>query len=727
MFVHTVTGADRLERATIARIGFCMRDERLQPLFRPVSVLSGVGPKVEAALSKLVLPGGAPPPATLIDLLLHLPIAVVDRSQRVPLRDAQPGTIATMDVQVADVRGLDSARYGRPVRITAEDETGDIEIVYFNARPDWLAPTYSVGNAITISGKVELWNGNRQMVHPDYAVTRDKAHTIPIFERIYPMTAGVSPKLLRKAIAASLPSVPDLPEWIDKSYPALHDLPPFAEALQAVHVGDDQTGLGGTARRRLAYDEILSGQLALALIRHFSITGKGVERRTAGARADRLITALPFALTGAQVRAYGEIRADLASKDRMVRLLQGDVGAGKTLVALLAMADVAESGAQSALMAPTEVLARQHFETLSTFGEAAGLSIAILTGREKGQTRNRILEGLANGSIDVVVGTHALIQDPVTFNDLGLAVIDEQHRFGVSQRLKLADKGKAVDLLAMTATPIPRTLIMAWYGDLDVSKLDEKPAGRKPIETRAVPMERLDDVVARLKSALESGLKGYWICPLVEESDEIDLTAAVERHKALQDAMGPVLAGRVGLVHGHMKAEEKDAAMAAFKAGDTRLLVATTVVEVGVDVRDATIMVIEQAERFGLSQLHQLRGRIGRGAEQSTCLMIYKSPLGATAKARLEALRETNDGFVLAERDLELRGAGEVLGTRQSGFKDFDVADPALDKDLIALAHDDARLMVSQDPHLRSDRGAALRLVLQLFRRDSAIRLMASG
>eukprot|EP00752_Nemacystus_decipiens_P019097 g17153.t1 len=630
-----------------------MRDERLQPLFRPVSVLSGIGPKVEAALSKLVLPGGATPPATLIDLLLHLPIAVVDRSQRVAVRDAQPGTIATLDVTVADARGLDGARYGRPVRVTAEDETGDLEIVYFNARADWLAPIYSIGNAITISA--------------------------------------------------------------------------FASALEAVHVGEDTTGLGGEARRRLAYDEILSGQLTLALIRHFSITGRGVARAIEGKRAILLEDALPFALTGAQKRAHQEIRKDLASKDRMVRLLQGDVGAGKTLVALLAMADVAEAGTQSALMAPTEVLARQHFETLSTFGAAAGLTIAILTGREKGKARADILSGLADGSIDCVVGTHALIQDPVAFHRLGLAVIDEQHRFGVSQRLKLADKGEAVDLLAMTATPIPRTLVMAWYGDLDVSKLDEKPAGRKPIDTRAVPMERLDDVVGRLKSALENGTKGYWICPLVEESDEIDLTAAVERHKLLREAMGPVMASQIGLVHGQMKADEKDAAMAAFKSGETRLLVATTVVEVGVDVRDATIMVIEQAERFGLSQLHQLRGRIGRGDEQSTCLMIYKAPLGATAKARLEALRETNDGFVLAERDLELRGAGEVLGTRQSGFKDFDVADPALDKDLIALALDDARLMISQDPHLRSERGEALRLVLQLFRRDSAIRLMASG
>ncbi len=704
-----------------------MRDERLQSLFRPVSALSGVGPKAEQALSRLVLPGGATPPATVIDLLLHLPVAVVDRSKRVPLRDVQPGTIVTVDVTVAHVRGMEGARHGRPVRITVEDETGDMEVVYFNARPDWLAPTYVVGQPITLSGKAELWNGARQMVHPDYAVPRDKVHTIPHFERIYPMTAGLSPKLLRKAIATALPSVPPLPDWVERSYPQLGALPSFREALDTVHISDDPGILQGPARRRLAYDEILSGQLALALIRHFSITGRGVERPHSGQRAQSLVEALPFTLTGAQKRAHQEIRQDLTSPNRMVRLLQGDVGAGKTLVALLAMADVAESGAQSALMAPTEVLARQHFDTLSKFGQHAGLNLAILTGREKGKARQAVLDGLADGSVHVVVGTHALIQDPVAFHNLGLAVIDEQHRFGVAQRLKLSDKGAATDLLAMTATPIPRTLVMAWYGDLDVSKLDEKPAGRQPIETRAVPTERLGEVVDRLRSALHEGAKGYWICPLVEESDEIDLTAAIERYAMLQKALGGELATRVGLVHGRMSAAEKDAAMADFKAGDTRLLVATTVVEVGVDVSDATLMVIEQAERFGLSQLHQLRGRIGRSDAQSTCLMMYQAPLGATAKARLEAMRETNDGFILAERDLDLRGAGDVLGTRQSGFKDFEVADAALDRDLIALAHDDARLVVSQDPHLQSERGQALRLLLQLFRRESAIRLMASG
>ncbi|MEM6384420.1 MAG: ATP-dependent DNA helicase RecG [Pseudomonadota bacterium] len=704
-----------------------MRDERLQSLFRPVSVLQGVGPKAEGLITRLVLPAGATPPATLIDLLLHLPVGVIDRSNRLPLRETREGMIATVAVTVSDVRGLDGAKFGRPVRITAEDETGDLEIVYFNARADWLTPIYRVGDQIVISGKIELWNGHRQMVHPDYAVPMDKAHTIPRFERIYPMTAGLSPKLLRRAIGAALSDFPQLPDWIDRELPSLVDAPRFADALSALHGGEDQAAADAGARRRLAYDEILSGQLALALIRHFSITGKGVARKFGGSRAGAVLEALPFALTGAQMRCIDEIRSDLRSANRMVRLLQGDVGAGKTLIALLAMADIAESGSQSALMAPTEVLARQHYATLAQFAAPAGLSVAILTGREQGAARQRTLDGLADGSIDILVGTHAIIQDPVIFQQLGLAVIDEQHRFGVAQRLKLSDKGNAVDLLAMTATPIPRTLVLAWYGDLDVSKLDEKPVGRKPIDTRALPVDRLGDVTERLRAALQSGAKGYWICPLVEDSDESDLTAAVERHKSLQQALGPDLAGKIGLVHGRMKGPDKDAAMAALKAGTTRLLVATTVVEVGVDVRDATIMVIEQAERFGLSQLHQLRGRIGRGDAASTCLLMYSAPLGVTAKARLEAMRETNDGFVLAERDLDLRGAGEVLGTRQSGFKDFEVADAALDRDLIALAHDDARLIVARDPHLRSERGQALRLLLQLFRRDSAIRLLQSG
>ncbi|MEM6710902.1 MAG: ATP-dependent DNA helicase RecG [Pseudomonadota bacterium] len=715
-----------------------MRDDRLEPLFRPVSVLPGVGPKVEAALSALLLRGTLPPPATLIDLLLHLPVAVIDRSLRIPLDAAEPGRVVTTDVRVETISGLQGPRYGkgarRPVRITVEGlsngSRGGMEIVYFNARSEWLAPLYEVGAELTVSGTLELWNGHRQMVHPDYAVPRDQAHSIPAFERIYPMGAGVAPKMLRKVIAAALPALPALPDWLDRSYPGLRDLPSLKDALITIHTGDlgaAQASAREPARRRLAYDEILSGQLALALIRHFSITGQGVSRQISGDRAAALIEGLPFALTSAQKRAHEEIRADLASKDRMVRLLQGDVGAGKTLVALLAMADVAQSGGQSALMAPTEVLARQHFQTLSEFGTAADLRVAILTGREKGKARQETLDGLADGRIDVVVGTHALIQDPVTFHNLALAVIDEQHRFGVAQRLKLSDKGSHVDLLAMTATPIPRTLVMAWYGDLDVSKLDEKPPGRKPIDTRALPMERMSDVIARFEAAMRQGIKGYWICPLVEDSELIDLTSAEERYKTLRSALPADLAAKVGLVHGQMKADQKDAAMADFKAGKTQLLVATTVVEVGVDVRDATIMVIEHAERFGLSQLHQLRGRIGRGDVLSTCLLLYQAPLGATSKARLEAMRDSNDGFILAERDLELRGAGELLGTRQSGFQQFGVADASLDQDLIALAHDDARLTIAKDPHLRGDRGKALQLLLQLFRREAAIRLMASG
>ncbi|MEM1289317.1 MAG: ATP-dependent DNA helicase RecG [Pseudomonadota bacterium] len=703
-----------------------MRSDLLDPFFSPVSSLSGVGPKVEKLLNKLVLWPPAEPPATIADLLFHLPVSTVDRSNKTTVIEAPIGEISTMSVEVVEVRG--TARGSRaPVRIITEDDTASLEIVYFNAKSDWLAGSFKVGSSMAISGKVELWNGQRQLVHPDYAVPVKHAGTIPAFERIYPMVAGLGAARLRKAIDSALRSVSSLPEWHDAALPTAQDFLGFDAALKALHDPTVPIDNMERASRRLAYDELLSSQLAIALIRHFSISTKGEARPAPGHIAAKIVSALPFELTGAQKRAGADIRKDLQSPQRMVRLLQGDVGSGKTVVALLAMADIAETAAQSALMAPTEVLARQHYQTLHELGGATGLSVEILTGREKGQRREAILAGLSDGSIDVIVGTHALIQDSVEFKNLGLVVIDEQHRFGVSQRLKLSEKGTNVDLLAMTATPIPRTLVLAWYGDLDVSRLDEKPAGRKPVDTRAVPKERIDEVIERLRGAIERGAKGYWICPLVEESEESDLTSATERYEALVRALGPKLGARIGLVHGQMRGDDKDAALSALKAGPTQILVATTVVEVGVDVGDATIMVIEHAERFGLSQLHQLRGRVGRGNEPSTCLLLYGTPLGNTARARLEALRESDDGFVLAEKDLELRGIGDVLGTRQSGFNAFRLADPARDADLIALAHDDARMIVANDPFLKTERGEALRLLLQLFRRDTAVRLIQAG
>jgi len=407
----------------------------------------------------------------------------------------------------------------------------------------------------------------------------------------------------------------------------------------------------------------------------------------------------------------------------MLRLLQGDVGSGKTLVALMAMAHVVEAGAQAAMMAPTEILARQHFSRIAPLAETAGLRIALLTGRDKAAERARTLEQLAAGHIDIAVGTHALIEEGVVFRDLALAVVDEQHRFGVHQRLALGEKGAAADILVMTATPIPRTLVLTYFGDMDASSLTEKPAGRQPIDTRAVPSERIGDVIEAIGRAMQNGARIYWVCPLVEESETTDLAAATERHADLKRIFGK----KVGLVHGRMKGTDKDEAMARFQRGDTQILVATTVIEVGVDVPEATIMVIEHAERFGLAPLHQLRGRVGRGEARSSCILLYKGPLNENAKARLETLRETEDGFRIAEMDLKLRGEGEVLGTRQSGAPGFRIARLDVHAHLLGAARDDGELILRNDPDLKSARGRALRVLLYLFGRDEAVRLLRSG
>jgi ATP-dependent DNA helicase RecG len=442
-----------------------------------------------------------------------------------------------------------------------------------------------------------------------------------------------------------------------------------------------------------------------------------------GVKAATILKALPYSLTQSQRQAVDDIVTDLARPQRMLRLLQGDVGSGKTVVALLAAATVIEAGRQAALMAPTEILARQHHHTIKPLAEAAGLRVAILTGRERGKDRDDMLRRLAAGDLDLLVGTHALFQDDVVFNDLALAIIDEQHRFGVHQRLALAQKGHAVDMLILTATPIPRTLVLTYFGDMDISELREKPAGRQPIDTRTIPLDRIDEVEAAVGRALDEGRQIYWVCPLVTDSEKSDLSAADARFTELKNRYG----GIVDLVHGQMKGPDKDAAMARFAAGETRLLVATTVIEVGVDVPEATVMVIEHAERFGLAQLHQLRGRIGRGGGKSTCLLLYQAPLGDTAKARLAILRETEDGFRIAEEDLRLRGEGDLLGTRQSGMPGFRIARLEFHSRYLGAARDDAALVMNRDPTLTSERGQALRHLLYLFEKDDAIRLIQAG
>jgi ATP-dependent DNA helicase RecG len=563
------------------------------------------------------------------------------------------------------------------------------------------------------------------MVHPDRVVDAAGFAKLPLIDPVYPLTEGLHPNQVRKALELALDRLPDLAEWQDAAWLKRNGFPNFAAALRSVHHPTEPADLepASAAWSRLAYDELLAGQLALALLRGHMRTRAGRGSAAEGLLRTKIAAALPYSLTPSQQRAVADIIADLAQPNRMLRLLHGDVGSGKTVVALLAAATVIEAGRQAALMAPTEILARQHFATIARLAPAAGIRVAILTGRERGRERAEILSALAAGDIDLIVGTHALFQDDVAFHDLALAIVDEQHRFGVHQRLALTRKGEAVDLLVLTATPIPRTLVLTYFGDMDISELREKPAGRQKIDTRAMPIERLGEVVDAVKRALDDGRRVYWVCPLVGESETIDLAAAEERYEALRKRFGDT----VELIHGRMRGAEKDRAMARFAEGSARILVATTVIEVGVDVPEASVMVIEHAERFGLAQLHQLRGRIGRGAEHSTCLLLYKAPLGETAKARLAILRETDDGFRIAEEDLRLRGEGDVLGTRQSGMPGFRLARLEVHGKLLSAAREDAALVLNRDPRLASPRGAALRQLLYVFARDEAIRLLGAG
>jgi ATP-dependent DNA helicase RecG len=742
-----------------------LRPSLLDPLFASVSTLPGVGPKVAPALDRLVGEHGQP--ARVLDLVFHLPSGSVSRGALGSVKDAPVGEPVTLAVKVTAHRPSPYARARAPYRVLVEDETGDVTLVFFNLPRQRIEQMLPIGARRLVSGTIELWDGHRQMVHPARILDERQAAEMPASEPVYGLTEGVSSRLIARYVGAALKKVPALPEWQDPAWLERNRFPPFAAALRDVHdpkpadgphaevlangeprstrnegasfeaplrgapqdeeVGDadgSSASRPDPARRRLAYDELLATQLALALVRASNRRKAGRANAGDGSLVSRIVESLPFPLTGAQQRAVREIREDLVAETRMLRLLQGDVGAGKTLVALLAMASAVEAGRQAALVAPTEILARQHAERIAALAEPAGIRVAVLTGRDRPAERRATSAALESGEVDVVIGTHALMQEEVAFRDLGLAVIDEQHRFGVHQRLALGRKGEAVDVLVMTATPIPRTLALTSFGDMDISVLDEKPPGRQPIDTRLVSSERLDQVTGAIARAIAAGDRVYWVCPLVAESEAVDLAAAEDRHAELASVLGE---DRVGLVHGRLKGAEKDAVMGRFQRGDIQVLVSTTVIEVGVDVSAATVMVIEHAERFGLAQLHQLRGRIGRGSKASTCLLVYKGPLGETAKARLETMRRTENGFEIAEEDLRLRGEGELLGARQSGMAAFRMARLDTDADLLAAARDDARLIVERDRELTSERGRALRLLLYLFDRDAGVRLLRAG
>lgn len=689
-----------------------MRPSVLFPLFASITSLKGVGAKLAPLYEKLC-------GAKIVDLLWHLPSGVIDRTYSPSLRYADKGRVATLTLTILE--HIPNERASKPYRIMASDGSAEITLTYFTAKGDYLSRLYPVGQHIVVSGNLERFGRGWTMSHPDYALPVERSGEIPKFEPVYPLTEGLSRKMVHKTIGQALAIAPELPEWNDAALVQREGWESWKTALLRAH---DPSQDNSVARQRLAYDELLADQLALAVMRRHHRQAMGRTLVCKGNMGRRLQEALPFALTDGQQKAVAEIIEDLAAPKKMLRLLQGDVGSGKTIVALMAMLHAVEAGVQAAMMVPTEILARQHYEKLRPLVEGLGVKIGLLVGKTRSKERRATLEALAAGELDMVVGTHALFQADVVFANLGLAVMDEQHRFGVQQRLQLSEKGRGVDILVMTATPIPRTLTLTAFGDMDVSRLMEKPAGRQPIDTRLIDMGRLDDVIDGIARQIAKGAQAYWVCPLVEESENSDLAAATQRADLLAQRLG---ADNVGLVHGRLSSEAKNRVMEAFAADEIKVLVATTVIEVGVDVPKASLMVVEHSERFGLAQLHQLRGRIGRGETKSTCLLLYQGPLGEIATERLKMMRESEDGFLLAEKDLDLRGPGEVLGTRQSGVPLYRIADLARDRGLLTMAYDDARLVLANDPDLEGERGKRLRILLYLFEKDAAVRLFRSG
>ena len=686
-----------------------MRPDILNPLFAEITALKGVGPALARPLERLGL-------ARAIDVAFHLPTGMVERHRVDRLAMADVGRIISIVLTPASYR-QGSGR--APFRVHAADPGGDIvSLIYFGGHPGWAKKLLPLGEPRLVSGKLEAYGQELQIVHPDHVLPLDEAEAVPDREAVYPLSEGLTGRRMVQLAEAALARAPDLPEWIEPGLLARRNWPGWHEALLRAHADP----LDATARDRLAYDEIFANQLALMLVRASTRKRRGVPLKGDGRL--RALLKLPYAATGAQRRSIAEIEGDMAQATPMLRLLQGDVGSGKTLVALMALLIAVEAGGQGALLAPTEILARQHFETLQQQLAGLPVNLAILTGRDKGRARESTLMGLADGTIDILIGTHAIFQEGVSYKNLALAVVDEQHRFGVAQRLMLAAKAEQPPhLLVMTATPIPRTLTLTQYGEMDVSRLDEMPPGRQPVETRVMSDQRLPEIVDALDRHLAGSGQAYWVCPLVEESMNSDLAAAEDRAAVLRERFGD----RVGLVHGRMKGPDKDRVMDAFQRGEIAVLVATTVIEVGVNVPNATLMIVEGADRFGLAQLHQLRGRVGRGTGKSVCLLLRGGALSETARARLALMRETNDGFRIAEEDLRLRGAGEVLGTKQSGEARFRLATPERIEAMLPVATDDARLLIDRDGGLEAPRGQAARIALYLFERDSGVGLLRSG
>ena len=684
-----------------------MRPSVLFSLFSSIETIPGIGPKNLKLLQKLC--GN-----TIVSLLFHLPLMILDRTK-----------LPFITTKITVLKHEKPYSKKQPYKIHCKTDKNFLDIIFFNYKKNYLVNQLPEGTSHYISGQISTFSGHLQMTHPDYIVEEKNKNLIPLIEPVYPLTQGITNKMMQKYIKEALKYIPTLPEWLDRDFLKQQKWISFKESLMKAHTplcNEDISPLS-PSRMRLAYDELLANQLALALVRQKMRKAKGIAFVNDNTLTQKLLNILPFSLTNAQKRSYKEIKEDMSVPYRMMRLLQGDVGSGKTIVGFLAMLNAVESGYQACLMAPTDILARQHEASLRKWCEQLNLSIVLLTGREKGEKRKKILNQILSGEAQIIVGTHALFQENVNFHKLGFIIIDEQHRFGVEQRLALSQKGELVDMLVMTATPIPRTLALTYYGDMDISKIDEKPPTRKPIDTRVLPISKMEDTFSRLHNAIDTGSQIYWVCPLIEETEKSDMANATKRFEILNKFFPQ----QVALIHGKMKGPEKDAIMQDFINKKIKILVATTVIEVGVDVPSANIMIIEQAERFGLSQLHQLRGRVGRGDKQSTCLLLYKSPLSHTSKKRLEIMRRTEDGFIIAEEDLKLRGAGDILGTRQSGLLSFKLANLEFHSSLLSIARDDVKLILNQDPSLSSPRGEALRILLYLFNKDAEIKTIHSG
>ena len=692
-----------------------LRPPILFPLFSDITVIPGIGSKLQGAFQKCV-------GSQVMDVLFHLPVGVIDRRHMPPIFSMEEGQVVTTVVKVIDYH--EPAVKSKPFKVICSNETGQLTIVFFHAYPDYIKRQLPLNQMRVLSGKIERFGQQINMVHPDYIVPLSGLEDIKKIEAVYPMTAGIGHKILHKAVQYALSKLVDLPDWHDPALQQREKWPSWKEALTTLHTPKDGTEIDPNhpGRIRLAYDELLASQLSLRLARKAMSIGGGESVIGTGVLCRQLREALPFSLTQGQEEVLAQIQTDQQSDTCMLRLLQGDVGSGKTVVALFAMLHAIEAGKQAALMAPTEILARQHYQWIRSITQSLPIEVAFLGASVRGKERTEILKRLASGEIHLAIGTHALFQEKVLFKALGIAIIDEQHRFGVNQRMAFSNKGTQVDTLLMTATPIPRTLTLAMYGDMECSWLKTKPVGRKPIDTRVMSVHKEHEIMSGFKRVIERGERVYWICPLIEESEKLDLAAAQERFVVLNQ----LYPGRVGLVHGKIPPKDREVTMQQFKEGTLDILVATTVIEVGVDVPEATVMVIEHAERFGLSQLHQLRGRVGRGSATSVCLLLYEQ-LNPVAKERLQAIRNSNDGFWLAEEDLRLRGGGEMLGTKQSGLPNFKCVDFSVHHDLLKMANQDARLTLQHDPELKTGRGEALRLLLHVFSYDTHMRYLRAG